>query len=750
MDTPKVGNTKKIQKGQTEEVEFPVNRMKPAKASSTPTEKSARAESPESLVGQNYVTSSTNDLFDRGNDLNRATPPSTKKGRPQVSPPRLRPSGDALLDVPIESVAIDSGNAGQPHETKDKGRPPRAPAVDVHSNARPPATLGSGHTRETSAGEVSALSGLTDPTLDDNGIRRLQRQRGVSFGEDVTNPLANSVTGVSTNNPIHRPRPILADGPQRSQRMLSPKQKLSPTQTLPSRVEEKLALADIVSPIESEAESFILQVLENRERHVTQSLPAVILPHLPDEAVDSFEQHSRERELQEKQLRDDAPPRLLGERRASTASIKTKPSLEKQTSKDTLLTDGKNSKGGTDIMKNKKRTDTGEESMENTLYNLANMMRDIQIDGLLSGGTESNHPMPSNSIQHPKVNAAVGSPRTQSDSLANDAALLFRGQKKPVEQPVVPVNVLHGETDPKKNDDVIMQGDDAESQKQPDIELGQVEQEEPGSGGGGNKQCRPSRAKRMLRSTLKAAKEDFNYFDTFLVAKKKTAVTYAKSVFCFLILPATAASAILYYGLTNPSMKVGYSETTEKYPSVSWFILFLCVRQVITFSFAKLTEMFLIDFLALKTRLLLRLLGPLVTLLIVQSKGWPCTITFWAIYDLILLSGDGRFVNHWAFYQDVVGLFNERNPSGNITSNIWNYRILVVAMVVGVVVAIKRFAVGMYLGGKQYCKYIYSSPPPYHRLANVFLQFSNLRFQTCRCHAEDDSDQPSCEIRATA
>lgn len=121
MDTPKVGNTKKIEKAKTEEVEFPVDTIKPAKPSSTPTAKSARAESPESLVGQNYLTSSTNDLFDRTNDQNRATTPSTKKGRPQVSPPSLRPSADALLDVPIESVTIDNGNAGQSHETKKQG-----------------------------------------------------------------------------------------------------------------------------------------------------------------------------------------------------------------------------------------------------------------------------------------------------------------------------------------------------------------------------------------------------------------------------------------------------------------------------------------------------------------------------------------------------------------------------------------------------------------------------------------------------
>ena len=118
---------------------------------------------------------------------------------------------------------------------------------------------------------------------------------------------------------------------------------------------------------------------------------------------------------------------------------------------------------------------------------------------------------------------------------------------------------------------------------------------------------------------------------------------------------------------------------------------------------ARFTEFVLVELMALKTGLMIRVLGPLITLVVVQSKGWPFTLTWWGFYDLCMLSGDGPFANHWMFYQNFIALFSEQNPSGNITDNEWNFRIIIVAVVIGIVVTLKRFAVGLYLGGRQYC-----------------------------------------------
>jgi hypothetical protein len=166
---------------------------------------------------------------------------------------------------------------------------------------------------------------------------------------------------------------------------------------------------------------------------------------------------------------------------------------------------------------------------------------------------------------------------------------------------------------------------------------------------------------------------------------------YAKHMFFYLIFPATSIAAVLFDIFSNPRMKVGYNLDNDSYPSVSWFILFLCVRQAITFSLARANEMLMIDLVALKTRLMIRVVGPLITLVVVQSKGWQFMLTWWAIYDLCMLSGDGKFANHWMSYQDVVELFNDTNPSGNIPNSYWNFRILYVALILGLIVALKTF-----------------------------------------------------------
>jgi hypothetical protein len=78
---------------------------------------------------------------------------------------------------------------------------------------------------------------------------------------------------------------------------------------------------------------------------------------------------------------------------------------------------------------------------------------------------------------------------------------------------------------------------------------------------------------------------------------------------------------------------------------------------------------FIIDFLALPTKATLRLFGPLITLLIVQSKGWPFMLLFWGLFNFALVVGDSAFNNHWFYWQDWWGLFNEKNPSGDVTSS---------------------------------------------------------------------------------
>ncbi|CAB9510911.1 Mechanosensitive ion channel protein [Seminavis robusta] len=199
-------------------------------------------------------------------------------------------------------------------------------------------------------------------------------------------------------------------------------------------------------------------------------------------------------------------------------------------------------------------------------------------------------------------------------------------------------------------------------------------------------------------------REDWETFNEFLSPRTKSMWAYCKTVLLFVILPSTGLASIFHYVLANPK-SLNYDEATEAEEhedptkaSVSWWILFIAVRQVITLSLALATHSFCIDYIVLGSRFSLRFLGPVATLLLVQSKGWPFTGIMWALYDMILLAGSSRFVNHWCYWQNVISMFNENNPSGNIPNSSAYLTLLRLSVAVGGLVAVKRLLVGLFLG----------------------------------------------------
>lgn len=81
-----------------------------------------------------------------------------------------------------------------------------------------------------------------------------------------------------------------------------------------------------------------------------------------------------------------------------------------------------------------------------------------------------------------------------------------------------------------------------------------------------------------------------------------------------------------------------------------------------------------------------------------QSRGWPFIFFAWALWDFALLYGDRKFVHHWAYWQDSVGLMNNKNPSGDVTSNELYLKVLVSVMVVSMAVTVKRAIIGRIVG----------------------------------------------------
>ena len=82
-------------------------------------------------------------------------------------------------------------------------------------------------------------------------------------------------------------------------------------------------------------------------------------------------------------------------------------------------------------------------------------------------------------------------------------------------------------------------------------------------------------------------------------------------------------------------------------PSVAWWILFIGVRQVITLSLAMMFEAIIIDYFVLRAKLASKILGPYLSLFIVQAKGWPIRAIFWGLLDIGMLYGDRPFARHW-------------------------------------------------------------------------------------------------------
>lgn len=140
-------------------------------------------------------------------------------------------------------------------------------------------------------------------------------------------------------------------------------------------------------------------------------------------------------------------------------------------------------------------------------------------------------------------------------------------------------------------------------------------------------------------------------------------------------------------------------------PSYSWWILFVCVRHALLITLAGITQAIMIDFLCIRSKFILKVAGPAITLYTVQSKGMPFILSFWGIYSFLFLYGNDRFANHWLFWQDAIDMFNDTNPSGGVTSLDSYKKFIILAFAVGVATSVKRFWVALFLGRQTYHRY---------------------------------------------
>ena len=80
-------------------------------------------------------------------------------------------------------------------------------------------------------------------------------------------------------------------------------------------------------------------------------------------------------------------------------------------------------------------------------------------------------------------------------------------------------------------------------------------------------------------------------------------------------------------------------------------------------------------------------------------------MTLWSVLNFCLLFGSHSFVKQWMFWQDVVGVFNAENPSGEVLDSDWNMEILVIGLILGITVSLKRLLLGFHLGKRTFSAY---------------------------------------------
>eukprot|EP00557_Chaetoceros_sp_GSL56_P005248 CAMPEP_0176505866 /NCGR_PEP_ID=MMETSP0200_2-20121128/16732_1 /TAXON_ID=947934 /ORGANISM="Chaetoceros sp., Strain GSL56" /LENGTH=1081 /DNA_ID=CAMNT_0017905467 /DNA_START=263 /DNA_END=3505 /DNA_ORIENTATION=- len=186
-------------------------------------------------------------------------------------------------------------------------------------------------------------------------------------------------------------------------------------------------------------------------------------------------------------------------------------------------------------------------------------------------------------------------------------------------------------------------------------------------------------------------------FRTLMAVQRKNIKRFIKAFF-FVLVPLLVLAFILFYFAGNPGNFRG--------ASYSWWCLF-AIRLGITLTLARVTEFILIDYIALETNITVRVIGRMLTLMLIQAKGWPILCVFWGIWNFSIVHGADPFANNWLYWASgTLSIFDaEKNPNGGIPSNRTYTVILATIIIIGVVIMVKRLLVSLLLGKKKYVTY---------------------------------------------
>mmetsp|Transcript_6362 Transcript_6362/g.13250 ORF Transcript_6362/g.13250 Transcript_6362/m.13250 type:complete len:903 (-) Transcript_6362:51-2759(-) len=190
--------------------------------------------------------------------------------------------------------------------------------------------------------------------------------------------------------------------------------------------------------------------------------------------------------------------------------------------------------------------------------------------------------------------------------------------------------------------------------------------------------------------------------------------------YCWSVMtPCLCIAALLFYGVDNPptgrcteDLKVDnpieggpYNPCRNEKTSTSWWLIFIGCRQILMWLLARASEEFFVDFLLLQHPFFVRILGPRISLIVVQSKGWPAIFFGWAFWCSMLLYGTGDFPQNWMYWQNGIKMFTDENPSGGVTSADTYGSLLLIGILMPTCVCLKRHFLGLHMGARLYTRY---------------------------------------------
>ena len=502
----------------------------------------------------------------------------------------------------------------------------------------------------------------------------------------------------------------------------------------------KIALDDVLrqSPMETEATTYIMRAIEQRE------LSAAVNPRDRSNSIMSnISDDALHHTLSNVAKRSDDENSSLGSR--SAQQEQQTPSSTSSTRRLSLTS----SKSPVNAYRRHRRTATMEErlfGLTSAIENAQQMWEEVYVDGAASQQASLEEPFTAT------INNTMEEPMSSADALQQNASILYHRAKskrkllaaggregqdengshqsdqssvvsassrwQKLRSAIVAGSALRDGA-AKKADERLVEYDNENSSD--DEEVGNVDSQSNGLASSKEQEQDNNDNDNLPGDKIRKEYERklFREFQDFFDPHKGSVRFFVKLLICYAIIPIIGIAAILFYLAGNPPVGVlanggvpvngtlfnedGEEVASDRY-SASWMLLFL-LRQILTGSLAKLTEFIVIDFLSIRSKGTVQLFGPWPTLFILQSKGLPFILTTWSIFNFCILYGPAPFFSHWLFFQEYIELFNRSNPSGNIIKSEWNRRILSIGVSVGLVVAIKRFWLGLYLGKQIFCKF---------------------------------------------